>query len=248
MASNWKRAFSVIGISAAVFLLSLPSSRRPSPSLARSGPRRRTCRPIFALHLEAGTARPDGRGSRPSPPTTSPRTDGKRGRNARAGCPSSRMPLSTTIRVAPIRRFSPSAFQGRTGSTRGIASAAGSRQRVARGCRLTPHCSGLVVSRSRSFLFAAELDIVRRLTARRMSHAEQHSASPLPLSGSTRASQHASWCLALAVCPLALFSLLQFLGLFPGANGLGFGLLFAFGAPIALAVIAIGAVLDSRAS
>jgi hypothetical protein len=30
-----------------------------------------------------------------------------------------------------------------------------------RRCRLTPHCSGLIVSRLRSFLFAAELDIVR---------------------------------------------------------------------------------------
>jgi hypothetical protein len=28
------------------------------------------------------------------------------------------------------------------------------------GAQLTPHCSGLIVSRSRSFLFAAELDIV----------------------------------------------------------------------------------------
>ena len=36
-----------------------------------------------------------------------------------------------------------------------------SAARVERG-RLTPHCSGLIVSRSRSFLFAAELDIVRR--------------------------------------------------------------------------------------
>ncbi len=34
---------------------------------------------------------------------------------------------------------------------------------VTHGSRLTPHCSGLIVSRSRSFLFAAELDIVRRL-------------------------------------------------------------------------------------
>jgi hypothetical protein len=51
-------------------------------------------------------------------------------------------------------------------------------------------------------------------------------------------------CLAIAVLPLALFSLLQLLGFFPGSNGLGFGLLFAFGAPIAFAVIAIGAVLD----
>jgi hypothetical protein len=38
---------------------------------------------------------------------------------------------------------------------------------VLSGCgarRLTPRCSGLIVSRSRSFLFAAELDIVRRAT------------------------------------------------------------------------------------
>ena len=42
----------------------------------------------------------------------------------------------------------------------GVAAARPSR--VGGGRRLTPRCSGLIVSRSRSFLFAAELDIVRR--------------------------------------------------------------------------------------
>ena len=36
--------------------------------------------------------------------------------------------------------------------------------------RLTPHCSGLIVSRWRSFLFAAELDIVGRLNEHHSSH------------------------------------------------------------------------------
>ena len=51
-------------------------------------------------------------------------------------------------------------------------------------------------------------------------------------------------CLALSVLPLALFGLLSALGFLPGNNGLGFGLIFLFGGPIALAVTGIGALLD----